>query len=101
MNPQSPAGTGKYASRDTVLSDFVSLRLCGIPHKTPEFVRRAIVMVRSANQRFLIDKTSEDEATGWRGGGVAGFDQREGLETEGTPKLSGPSASLLTLPPPE
>ncbi|MEI8381493.1 MAG: hypothetical protein WCJ09_15300, partial [Planctomycetota bacterium] len=33
---------------------------------------------------------------------VAGWpelDQREGPETEGTFKLSGPSASLLTLPP--
>ena len=30
---------------------------------------------------------------------MAGSDQREGPETEGTLKLSGPSASLLTLPP--
>ncbi len=34
-------------------------------------------------------------ASGW----VAESDQREGSETEGTLKLSGPSASLLTLPP--
>ena len=32
-------------------------------------------------------------------GRVAGSDQREGPETESTLKLSGPSVSLLTLPP--
>ena len=31
--------------------------------ETPEFVTREIVVVRSANQRFLVDKSSEDEAT--------------------------------------
>ena len=28
--------------------------------KTPEFVRREIVVVRSANQRLLVDMTPED-----------------------------------------
>ncbi len=37
--------------------------MIGVALKTPEFVRHAIVVVRSANQRFLVDKTSYDEAS--------------------------------------
>ncbi len=46
----------------------------------------------SLREPTLLGQTSE-------GGWVAGAAQREGPETEGTLKLSGPSASLLTLPP--